>query len=264
VIADTFPAETSACIVNEFACEHPDAEASMEFFNVDPEPVAQAAQGLGRLGSELDEVSAVNSVPVTSVSAAAGDEVSIAVADQFGAAGVEFHALLGRAAQFHSGFVDLMSKSLAAYAGAEAANGTALASAANSAATAMGWLGDDLNGLANQIEGFAGFYVLNVGGTVEDVADAIGNAGSTLSSESAGDLGLLEPSLSSLSQLGLGDPLIGQDLGIVLGIEPNALAEQAAGGVLQGVGDGLFDVGSVIKTAGEAILPPGTVITSTS
>jgi hypothetical protein len=60
------------------------------------------------------------------VLAAAGDEVSAAIASVFGAHVQAYQALSAEAAAFHQQFVQLMSTAVGQYAGAEAANASPL------------------------------------------------------------------------------------------------------------------------------------------
>ncbi|OBI91788.1 PE family protein [Mycobacterium sp. 1245805.9] len=94
----------------------------MSFLSVAPELLQGAAQQLAGVGSSLAEAAATATGPTTGIAAAAGDEVSVAIAAMFGNAGQEFHAISAQAQAFHSEFVALMNAGAGAYVGAEAAN----------------------------------------------------------------------------------------------------------------------------------------------
>ena len=94
----------------------------MSFVNVAPELLQGAAQELAGVGSSLAEAAATATGPTTGIAAAAGDEVSVAVAAMFGSAGRQFQAMSAQAQAFHSEFVSLMNAGAGAYVSAEAAN----------------------------------------------------------------------------------------------------------------------------------------------
>ncbi|OBK46627.1 PE family protein [Mycobacterium sp. 1081908.1] len=94
----------------------------MSFVSVAPELIQGAAQQLAGVGSSLAEAAATATGPTTGITAAAGDEVSVAIAAVFGNAGRQFHAMSAQAQAFHSEFVSLMNAGAGAYASAEAAN----------------------------------------------------------------------------------------------------------------------------------------------
>jgi hypothetical protein len=58
-----------------------------------PEMAASAASDLAGIGSMIGEANAAAAVPTTGVMAAAGDEVSAAIASLFSSHGQEFQAL---------------------------------------------------------------------------------------------------------------------------------------------------------------------------
>jgi hypothetical protein len=94
----------------------------MSFVSVAPELLKAAAQQLAGVGSSLADAAATATGPTTGIAAAAGDEVSVAIAAMFGNAGREFQAISGQAQAFHSEFVSLMNAGAGAYVSAEAAN----------------------------------------------------------------------------------------------------------------------------------------------
>jgi hypothetical protein len=97
-------------------------EIGMSFVSVAPELLEGAAQQLAGVGSSLAEATATATGPTTGIAAAAGDEVSVAIAAMFGSAGRQFQAMSAQAQAFHSQFVSLMDAGAGAYASAEAAN----------------------------------------------------------------------------------------------------------------------------------------------
>ncbi|MGO9511432.1 MAG: PE domain-containing protein [Mycobacterium sp.] len=105
----------------------------MSYVIAAPESVMAAATDLAGIGSNLSAASAVAAASTTRVIAAAGDEVSAAIAAMFSAQGQGFQELAAQAAAFHEQFVQTLNASAAAYASAEAAN--VVASLANSAQT---------------------------------------------------------------------------------------------------------------------------------
>jgi len=93
----------------------------MSFVNVSPGLVASAAQNVAGIGSAVDLAHAAAAPATTSVAAAAGDQVSAAIAAVFSGHGQAFQAASAQAAQFHTEFVSTLSRSGAVYAGTEAA-----------------------------------------------------------------------------------------------------------------------------------------------
>jgi hypothetical protein len=94
---------------------------AMSYLVAAPEFVASAATDLSNIGSSLTAAHAA-AAPTTAVVAAAGDEVSAAIASLFSVHGQAFQALGARAAAFHSRFVQILDSAAGAYAGTEAAN----------------------------------------------------------------------------------------------------------------------------------------------
>jgi hypothetical protein len=98
------------------------AEVAMSYVVAVPEFVASAASDLAGIGSGLSAAHAVAAGPTTAVVAAAGDEVSAAIASLFSGHGQAFQSLSARAAAFHGEFVQAVSGAGGAYSLAEAAN----------------------------------------------------------------------------------------------------------------------------------------------
>ena len=94
----------------------------MSFVIAAPDAVTGAATDIARIGSWLSEANSAAAGSTTGVVAAAGDEVSAAVALLFSGYAQEYHALSAQAALFHSQFVLALSEGAGGYAAAEAAN----------------------------------------------------------------------------------------------------------------------------------------------
>jgi len=93
----------------------------MSFVTVSPELVTAAAQNVASIGSALEQAHAVAAPATTSVVAAAGDEISAAIAAVFSGHGQAFQAASAQAARVHSQFVQALSGAAGAYAAAEGA-----------------------------------------------------------------------------------------------------------------------------------------------
>jgi hypothetical protein len=91
-----------------------------------PEMVVSAASNLTSLGSMISEANAAAVAPTTGVVAAAGDEVSAAIASLFSSHARDFQALSAQAAAFHAQFVQALAGAGNSYAATEAANASLL------------------------------------------------------------------------------------------------------------------------------------------
>ncbi len=98
----------------------------MSYMNVSPDVVAAAARDVAGIGSALEQAHAAAAHVTTSVVAAAGDEVSAAIAAVFSGHGQAFAAASAQAAGFHNQFVQALSTTGSAYAAAEASSGQLL------------------------------------------------------------------------------------------------------------------------------------------
>jgi hypothetical protein len=98
----------------------------MSFVIAVPEMVASAASNLTSLGSMISEANAAAAAPTTGVAAAAGDEVSAAIASLFSSHARDFQALSAQAAAFHAQFVQALAGAGNSYAATEAANASLL------------------------------------------------------------------------------------------------------------------------------------------
>ena len=92
-----------------------------------PEMVAAAAADLGAIGSSISTACALAATRTSIVPAAAGDEVSTAVADVFGAYATQFQKAVARAATFHGEFTRALADTAGRYARTEAANAALVA-----------------------------------------------------------------------------------------------------------------------------------------
>src|SRR5262245_32512538 len=105
----------------------------MSFVIAAPETLAAAASDLTGIGSMISEANAAALASTTHVMAAAGDEVSQAVAALFGAHGQAYQALRAQAAAFHREFVQALTAGGSAYAVAEASATSAVAAGGDAA-----------------------------------------------------------------------------------------------------------------------------------
>ncbi|WP_231981951.1 PecA family PE domain-processing aspartic protease [Mycobacterium sp. E2327] len=88
--------------------------------------MSDATTTLTNLGSTISAAHAAASAPTTGLLAAAGDEVSTAIAAMFSSYGSAYQALSGQAAAFHTQLVQTLNAGAAAYAATEAANASPL------------------------------------------------------------------------------------------------------------------------------------------
>ncbi|MCV7092028.1 PE domain-containing protein [Mycobacterium interjectum] len=93
-----------------------------------PELMSAAATNVASVGSAVETAHQAMAGATTGVVAAAEDEVSVAIAALFSAHGQGYQALSAQAAAFHGQFVRALTGAGGAYAAAEAANASPLAS----------------------------------------------------------------------------------------------------------------------------------------
>lgn len=105
-----------------------------------PEVMASAATDLATIVSNVSAAHAAAALPTAAVLSAAKDEVSTGVAHVFSQYGLDYQALAGQATAFHDQFVQHLSASAKAYAGAEAGNVASL-QPLNAVADSIGGLG---------------------------------------------------------------------------------------------------------------------------
>jgi hypothetical protein len=89
------------------------------FVFASPDVLASASQDLSGIGSAIRAANAAAAPSTTSVVAAAGDEVSAAIAALFGGYGQEFQALSTQVSAFHEQFVAALGSGGLMYAVAE-------------------------------------------------------------------------------------------------------------------------------------------------
>src|SRR4051812_29655074 len=102
-----------------------------------PEALATATADVAGIGSALSEANAAAASTTSGVLAAGADEVSTAIASLFSGHAVNYQALSAQLARFHDQFVQALRSSGNAYAAAEAANVSPLASAERSMQSAV-------------------------------------------------------------------------------------------------------------------------------
>jgi hypothetical protein len=103
----------------------------------EPELVDGAAASVAEIKSAIGEAKAAAAGPTTGLAAAAQDEVSAATAQLFGTYAKDYHAVLARAAAFHEEFAAALASAGNAYAGAEAANASAISRVAPTLTSAV-------------------------------------------------------------------------------------------------------------------------------
>jgi triacylglycerol lipase len=99
----------------------------MSFVLAVPDVLGTAATDLASLGSTISSANAAAATRTTGVLAAAGDEVSAAIAALFSGHAQQFQAASAQAAAFHAEFVQALNGAGSVYVAAEAANVSPLA-----------------------------------------------------------------------------------------------------------------------------------------
>lgn len=94
----------------------------MSYVMAAPDLLAAAAADIAGIGASMRAANSAAAVPTTEVLAAAGDEVSAAIASLFSSHGQAYQALNRQAAAFQTEFVRTLTQGGAAYALAEAAS----------------------------------------------------------------------------------------------------------------------------------------------
>jgi PE family len=92
-----------------------------------PDAVAAAAGDLDNIGSTISRANAAAASSTTGLVASGADDVSLAVAELFGAHGQGYQNFSAQIETFHQDFVQNVSAGASAYANAEAANAAAVA-----------------------------------------------------------------------------------------------------------------------------------------
>jgi len=122
----------------------------MSFLLAEPQAMVAAATDIEGIGATLSAASAAAAVPTSNVLAAAGDEVSAAIANLFGTFGLECQGVVTQFEAFHNEFQRTLAAAGSAYVQAEAAAATALGAAfappAQAAtAAAIPWVPNDIS-----------------------------------------------------------------------------------------------------------------------
>ncbi|AYE93767.1 PE family protein [Mycobacterium paragordonae] len=122
----------------------------MSFLLAEPQAMVAAATDIEGIGATLSAASAAAAVPTSNVLAAAGDEVSAAIANLFGTFGLEYQDVVTQFEAFHNEFQRTLAAAGSAYVQAEAAAATALGAAfappAQAAtAAAIPWVPNDIS-----------------------------------------------------------------------------------------------------------------------
>ena len=91
-----------------------------------PDAVAAAAGDLDNIGSTISQANSAAAFPTTGLVAAGADDVSLGVAQLFGAHAQDYQALGAQLEAFHQDFVQNITAGASAYAHAESASASAL------------------------------------------------------------------------------------------------------------------------------------------
>jgi hypothetical protein len=109
----------------------------MSFVIAAPAAVGAAASHLADIGSTISAANILASMPTTTVVAAAGDQVSAAVAALFSGHAQGYQALGAQAATFHQEFVEALTSGASAYAAADTASASPMQQLLNTDAAPM-------------------------------------------------------------------------------------------------------------------------------
>jgi hypothetical protein len=93
-----------------------------------PDAVAAAAGDLDNIGSTISQANTAAAFPTTGLVAAGADDVSLGVAQLFGAHAQDYQILSAQLEAFHQEFVQNITAGASAYANAEAAGAKSLES----------------------------------------------------------------------------------------------------------------------------------------
>ncbi|MCV7077479.1 PE family protein, partial [Mycobacterium szulgai] len=137
----------------------------MSFVVAAPEALAAAAADLSDLGWVLSAVNAAAATSTTSLTVAAADEVSAAVAAVFGSYAQAYQRLSAQAAGFHSQVVRALTTAAGTYTAAEATNVLDLVNAQTRALLGRPLIGNGANGGAGTgADGEPGGILIGNGG----------------------------------------------------------------------------------------------------
>jgi hypothetical protein len=103
----------------------------MSYLTTAPAALASTAADVESIGSAISTASTNAAAPTTSLLAAAEDEVSAAIANLFGAYGLQYQALVTQAGAFHNQFTQALAAAGNTYAQAEAANAALVSEISN-------------------------------------------------------------------------------------------------------------------------------------
>ena len=98
----------------------------MSLLTVIPDLIAAAVSSLEDIGAQLTSANVTSAAQTTAVAAAAGDEISVAIAAYFSQHAQDFQALSATADAFHDKFVQALRNAGSSYASADAANAAPL------------------------------------------------------------------------------------------------------------------------------------------
>ncbi len=170
-----------------------------------PDALTSAARDVRGIGAAVDAANLTAAVPTAGVLAAGADEVSAAVAAVFSAHAQDYQALSAEATQFQTRFVSALSNAGSAYAAAEAAAASPLATvqedllavinAPTQALLGRPLIGNGADGTAANPNGGAGGLLYGNGGngyssTTAEVAGGNGGDISPLAGGNAGNGGV--------------------------------------------------------------------------
>ncbi|ALL56206.1 hypothetical protein MHAE_18237 [Mycobacterium haemophilum DSM 44634] len=94
----------------------------MSYVSAVPAKVTAAATDLAKIGSTINTANSAAATPTTAALAAAGDQVSAAIAAVFGEHAQGYQAVSAQLAAFHEQFVQALRAGAQAYANTEASN----------------------------------------------------------------------------------------------------------------------------------------------
>jgi len=147
-----------------------------------PDVLGSAASDLTGIDAALSQAHAVAAASTTGLPAAAGDEVSAAIAALFSSHGRQFQSLSAQMAVLHQRFAASLTGAAHGYAGAEAANASPLQTVEHSLLNAVNaptaaLLGRPLIG--NGANGIAGGTLAQANGGAGGILSGNGGAGAT-------------------------------------------------------------------------------------
>ncbi|MCV7199848.1 PE domain-containing protein [Mycobacterium angelicum] len=166
----------------------------MSLVLVTPDLLETAAANAAQIGSAVRAGNLAAVIPTTELAAAAGDEVSAAIAALFGGHAAEYQAAAAQAATYHEQFVRNLGAAAASYAGAEATIAAGLGSAVADGfqtavygpihAAGQAWIGSPfgqaLDPIINAPTGFVFHRALIGNGVAGTAASPNGGAGGIL------------------------------------------------------------------------------------